>query len=303
MSRINRVDSLAGLTAFTHAVQTGSFVTAADQLGLSASAVSKSISRLESALGVTLFNRSTRSLSLTVEGELFYARSRRILDELEQAEQELSRQMESPRGKLRASFPAIGYRMILPLLPDFRQRYPDIELDLDFNDRLVDMVGEGIDIVVRSGEFADSRLRARRLGSYRYRLVASPKYLRDVGTPEQVSSLRQHHCLFYRFTNTHQLKPWALSEPLPSEIMLTRKMAFNNMEALISAALRGMGIIYVPDFAVRQKIAEGSLQPVLDAFMTESGQFSLLWPDNRHVLPKLRVFIDYVVAKIDLGRE
>ncbi len=161
---MSSVESLSGLNAFVKAAQLGSFVAAAERLGVSASAIGKSVARLERSLGISLFNRSTRSLSMTEEGQLFFERSQRIVMELEEAEQELSRLMAAPRGRLRLSFPAIGYRLLLPLLPGFTARYPEIELDLDFNDRLVDVIGEGYDAVLRSGEFADSRLKARRLG-------------------------------------------------------------------------------------------------------------------------------------------
>lgn len=300
--RMSSVESLSGLTAFVRAAQAGSFAAAAERLGVSASAVGKSVARLESSLGVSLFNRSTRSLSLTEEGTLFYERSQRIVLELEEAEQELSRLMSAPRGRLRLSFPAIGYRLLLPLLPGFTARYPDVELDLDFNDRMVDVIGEGYDAVLRSGEFTDSRLKARRMGGFRFRLVASPDYFTRHAKPQKPSDLSDHACLLYRFAGTGQLQPWQFDGVAAGSLPLSGALVFNNLEAQISAARRGLGLIYVPDFAVQEYLQNGELCSVLGSFISTGGQFSLLWPGNRHLLPKLRVLIDYLAEHIGLEK-
>lgn len=156
------MDSLSGFTVFVQVAETRSFVAAGRLMGVSASAVGKSVARLEEKLGARLFHRSTRSITLTAEGALFLERSRRILAEIEAAEQELSRAAEAPRGRLRVSLPLVS-SLVLPVLGDFMRRYPEIELDLDFTDRMVDVIEEGFDAVVRTGEPADSRLSARRL--------------------------------------------------------------------------------------------------------------------------------------------
>jgi len=301
-SRMSSVESLSGLSAFVKAAQLGSFVAAAERLGVSASAIGKSVARLEASLGVSLFNRSTRSLSLTEEGALFFERSQRIVMELEEAQQELSRLMAAPRGRLRLSFPAIGYRLLLPLLPGFAARYPEIELDLDFNDRLVDVIGEGYDAVLRSGEFADSRLKARRLGGFQFRLVGSAGYFQQHGTPQTVAELSQHACLLYRFSGSGQLQPWQFNGVDPQALSLNGPLVFNNLEAQISATRRGLGLIYVPDFAVQEYLESGELQSVLEGEIGHGGQFSLLWPGNRHLLPKLRVLIDYLAEHIALRK-
>ncbi|MCU5774852.1 LysR family transcriptional regulator [Erwiniaceae bacterium BAC15a-03b] len=296
---MNALESLSGLTALVKAVETGSFIAASERLGVSASAVGKSVARLENSLGVSLLNRSTRSISLTDEGALFYERARRIVAEIEEAQNELSRVTAKPSGRLRVSLPAIGYRMLLPLLPQFIEKYQDIELDLDFSDRLVDVIAEGVDVVVRSGSFNDSQLRAKRLGSYRFQLVASPAYLARRGIPHSTADLVRHACLRYRFSATGALQSWQFSDvadqPLPE------KLVFTNLEALISAAVSGLGLVYVPDFAVAQEIKTGKLVTVLDETISGGGQFSLLWPGNRHLLPKLRVFIDFIHQNHPLG--
>ncbi len=299
---MSSVESLSGLNAFVKAAQLGSFVAAAERLGVSASAIGKSIARLEGSLGVSLFNRSTRSLSLTEEGQMFYERSQRIVAELEEAEQELSTLMAVPRGRLRLSFPAIGYHLLLPLLPGFTRQYPEIELDLDFNDRLVDVIGEGYDAVLRSGDFADSRLKARRMGGFRFRVVGSDRYFRDYGIPRVPADLAQHTCLLYRFAGNGQIQPWQFDGGEGHAQTPAGPLVFNNLEAQISAARRGLGLIYVPDFAVADALRCGELCSVLEDHIGAGGQFSLLWPGNRHLLPKLRVLIDYLAEHIALSR-
>lgn len=290
------MESLSGLTAFVCAAELGSFVAAAERLGVSASAIGKSVARLEQSLGVRLLNRSTRHLSLSEEGAIFFARSRRIVEEIELAEAEISRWRAAPRGRLRISLPAIGYRMLLPVLPEFRRRYPDIDLDLDCNDRLIDVIAEGVDAVIRSGEFQDSRLQQRKLGYFRFVLVASPGYLRASGNPQTPEDLSRHACLRYRFPNSGQRQQWEFiaGTPAPS---LSGGVTFNNVEALIAAAQAGLGIAYVPDFAVAGLLADGSLCPLLSDYLSAGGQFSLLWPANRHLLPKLRVFVDFLAQQ------
>ncbi len=157
------MDSLTSLTSFVRTAETLSFVQAARLLGISASAVGKNVARLEHKLGVRLLNRSTRNVSLTAEGAALLIRCQHILEQLQEAESELTSSLAQPAGKLRVSLPVIGYRLILPLLPDFSRRYPHVELDLDFSDRLVNIIDEGFDVAIRSGELTDSRLKSKRL--------------------------------------------------------------------------------------------------------------------------------------------
>lgn len=296
---MNGIESLSGLMAFVKTVETGSFITASERLGISASATGKSVARLERALGVTLLNRSTRRLSLTDEGQLFFERARRIVLDVEEAQFALSQAAGRPVGRLRISMPAIGYRMLLPILPEFVARFPDIDLDLDFTDRLVDLIGEGVDVAIRSGTLGDSQLRVRRLGSYRLLLVAAPAYLQQHGTPTTPQQLSAHRCLHYRFSQTGQLMAWNLPDaPL---LALPEKLVFSNLEAQLSATVQGLGIAYVPDFAIRRELEEGRLVALLPTHTQAGGQFSLLWPDNRHMLPKLRAFIDFMCERHPLS--
>lgn len=173
------MDSLTSLTSFVRTAETLSFVQAARLLGISASAVGKNVARLEHKLGVRLFNRSTRNVSLTAEGAAFLTRCQSILEQIQEAESELTSSLSQPTGKLRISLPVIGYRLLLPALTAFSRLYPQVELDLDFSDRLVNLIDEGVDVAIRSGELADSRLIARKLGGFRFVLCASPAYLAD----------------------------------------------------------------------------------------------------------------------------
>nr|WP_244234731.1 LysR family transcriptional regulator [Pseudomonas aeruginosa] len=191
------MDSLSGFTVFVRVAETRSIVGAARTLGVSASAVGKRVARLEEKLGVRLFHRSTRSITLTAEGSLFLERSRRILAEIEATELELSQSRETPRGRLRVSLPLVS-GLVLPTLADFMQAYPDIELDLDFSDRVVDVVDEGFDVVLRTGQPVDSRLSMRELGEFQLKLVGSPAYFARHGTPRCPEDLLRHTCLHYR---------------------------------------------------------------------------------------------------------
>ena len=298
------MDNLNGLLAFVRTVESGSLVGAAERLGISASAVGKSLARLEQKLGVRLLNRSTRRISLTDEGTLFFERCQRIVGEVEEAEAELARISDTPRGKLRVSLPAIGYRMLLPILPEFTRRYPQIELDLDFNDRLIDVIAEGVDAVIRSGELADSQLKSRTLGPFGFVLVSAPQYFAEHGTPQCPRDLEQHACLRYKFPGTTQLQQWTLRQPAGEPpLQLRSALTSNNLESLIFAASQGLGIAFVPDFVVRNALADGSLVAVLDDYQVDSGKFSVLWPSSRHLLPKLRVFVDFLSEHLRLGRD
>ncbi|HEX7989972.1 MAG TPA: LysR family transcriptional regulator [Stenotrophomonas sp.] len=292
------MDSLNGFVVFVQVAETRSFVAAGRELGVSASAIGKSVARLEEKLGVRLFHRSTRSVTLTAEGTLFLERSRRILAEIDAAELELSQASAAPRGRLRVSLPLVS-SLVLPVLGEFMRAYPQIELDLDFTDRMVDVIEEGFDAVVRTGEPADSRLSARRLGSFHMRLVASPDYLARHGVPQTPADLEQHSCLHYRFPNSGKLETWALRrEPGEAELQLPTSMICNNIETRVCFALRGLGIAYLPDFAIREPLAAGLLQPILVDQVSGAGVFNVLWPASKYPSPKVRALVDFLCAKV-----
>jgi DNA-binding transcriptional LysR family regulator len=293
------MENLSGIVAFVHTAEASSFVGASQRLGLSASAVGKSVARLEQHLGVRLLQRSTRRVSLTDDGERFYERCRQILDALTEAESMMLQANAAPRGRLRISLPTIGYRFLLPILPEFAERYPQIDLELDFNDRIVDVIEGGFDAAIRSGELPDSQLMARRLGPFRFVLCASPAYLQRHGVPLTPADLARHECLRFRFPTSGKLQHWAFRD-LPDDAVTRFPTALtcNNMEALRAAAELGLGIGYMPDFLARDAIRAGTLQSVLDEHLAHAGQFSVLWPSSRQLSPKLRAFVDFLSARL-----
>ncbi|MEN2991065.1 LysR family transcriptional regulator [Tistrella sp. BH-R2-4] len=292
------IDQLSALAAFMRTAETGSFVAAARVLGVSSSAVGKAVARLEDRLGVRLFHRSTRSITLTAEGQSFLERCRRIFAEIEAAEHDLLQARAAPRGRLRISLPLIGM-LVMPVIAGFMRAYPDITLDIDQSDRLVEVIEEGFDAVMRSGDGGDSRLMSRSLGSFRYRIVAAPAYFAAHGRPDSPAALTGHACLHHRYPATGKLEPWpldpaALGGPLPETL------SANTLDPLIQLAEQGLGIICLPDFAVRRQLDDGRLVPVLDSHVGGGGQFRILWPSSRHMSPTLRAFVDYMATHLRL---
>lgn len=288
------MDTLGSLNAFVQAAEARSFTAAGKQLGVSSSAIGKAIARLEDRLGVRLFHRSTRTVTLTPEGALFLERCRRIFCEVEQAELELSQTRSAPRGKLRVSLPLVGMLM-MPTLSAFMQAWPEVELDLDFTDRLVDVIDEGFDAVIRTGEATDSRLMTRVLGSFRYRLVAAPEYFQTHGQPRTAADLTTHRCLRHRYPSTGKLEDWPLpverDSPAPD---LPTAAVSSAIEPLVYMAEQGLGIACLPDFAVRDRIAAGALVSVMEDTLRHTGEFRILWPSSRHLSSKIRVFVDFM---------
>jgi len=287
---------LGSLDVFIRAADTRSFTVAGRQLGVSSSAVGKAVARLEARLGVQLLHRSTRSIALTPEGELFLERCRRILGELEAAEQEIAETRTAPRGRLRVSLPLAGMLM-MPAIGAFRRAYPEIELELDFTDRLVDVIGEGFDVVVRAGEPSDSRLMTRRLGGFRLLPVAAPRYLASSGTPRIPADLLSHSCLLHRFATSGKLEPWPLG-PEGRSLDLPATVVANTIEPLIALAEQGLGIACLPDFAIKPQLDGGALLPLLEDHLDQTGSFRLFWPSSRHLSPKLRVFVDFMAERL-----
>src|SRR5271170_8150705 len=293
-----RMDSLGSLNAFVRAAEARSFTVAGRQLGVSSSAIGKAVARMEERLRVRLLHRSTRSITLTAEGALFLERCRRIFSEIEAAEIELSQTHEAPRGTLRVGLPLVGILM-MPTLVAFMRAYPEIILDLDFSDRVVDVIEEGFDAVVRFAHVADSRLMSRALGTYRRRLVAAPAYLAAKGVPLTPDDLKAHSCLHHKFPTSRKLERWPLRpEHAGLEIEWPRTAVASTIEPLICMAEQGMGIACLPDFAISRQLREGVLVAVLDEYSDRSGPLRVLWPSSRHLAPKLRVFVDFLAANL-----
>ncbi|WP_128253725.1 LysR family transcriptional regulator [Falsirhodobacter deserti] len=288
------MDNLNTLHAFVLAAEARSFTVAAQKLGISASAVGKAIARLENRLAVRLLHRSTRSVALTPEGELLLVRCRRILHEVEAAEAELSQSRAAPQGKLRVSLPLVGMLM-MPVLTAFMRAWPDVQLDLDFTDRMVELVEEGFDVVIRTGQAEDSRLMTRTLGAFGYSLVASPNYLTVHGRPRSISDLARHRCLHHRYPTTGRLEEWPLARP----INLPVTAVASTIEPLVVMAEAGQGIACLPVFAVREHLEHGSLVAILDGAASGTVEFRAVWPSSRNLSPKVRVFVDFMAGHLE----
>ncbi|MCY0386704.1 LysR substrate-binding domain-containing protein [Robbsia sp. Bb-Pol-6] len=294
---VEHFGALGGLEVFVQTARTQSFAAAGRALGISASAVSKSVSRLEERVGVRLFQRSTRAVRLTSEGDVFLERCKRILGEVQAAEDDLSAMTAHPRGRLRVGL-SLSAGLALPVLSAFMAHYPEIELDLDFTDRLVDLIDEGFDVLIRGSALNDSRLVSRALGRYRGCLVASPAYLEKKGTPTKPADLLSHACLHYRWSTTGKLYRWPLSHATTgaSGLALPTTLVCTSLDALLHMALAGRGVTCVPDFSVRHAVADGRLKTFMDNYLTDSNTFHVVWASNRQLPPKVRVFVDFMIA-------
>ncbi|PVM89427.1 LysR family transcriptional regulator [Caulobacter radicis] len=292
------MDSLGALNVFVRVTETRSFTAAAGRLGVSPSAVGKAIARLEAQLGTRLFHRSTRSVALTAEGGLLLDRCRRIFAEIDALTGELSASREAPRGRLRVSFPLVGM-LLMPTLSAFMRAYPEIELDLDFTDRIVDVIEEGFDAVVRTGEVSDSRLMTRSLGSFEHRVVGAPSYFERHGTPQAPEDLASHACLQHRYPSTGKLERWPLyrDEVFVGDGLPTAVTA-STLEPLIYLAEQGQGVTCVPLFSVRAQLASGALVCVLEPFLKSTGMFRVVWPSNRLLTPKVRALVDFLASEL-----
>jgi DNA-binding transcriptional LysR family regulator len=295
------MDHFGALGAFVQSAETRSFTQAGQRLGLSSSAIGKAVSRLEEELGVRLFHRSTRSIRLTTEGSLFLQRCYRIIGEFDEARLELTETAGKPRGKLRIGLPQLGIHL-MPHFIAFQQHHPEIELELDFSDRLMNLIEEGFDAVMRIGEVSDSRLTIRRLNGYDHRLVAAPAYLERHGTPAVPADLARHACLRYRYPTSGKLAPWPLaSEGEVVAVDLPQSAITNTVDSLIDMAEAGLGIAFLPDFLVAAPIADGRLVAVLEAHVSDHRSFCILWPSSRQSQPRIKAFVDFVADRLAGG--
>lgn len=292
------MDRLAALEAFVKVAETQSFSEAARRLRASKSVVSRQIAALEAELGVRLFQRTTRSMTLTEAGRGYFERASRILADLEDANLSVSQLQAAPRGQLRVNAPmSFGLLHLAPALPDFLLRYPDVDVDLTMNDRFVDLIDEGFDLAVRVGKLEDSSLVARKLAPVRRVVCASPDYLKERGTPQTPDDLTHHACLCY--SNLSMAHEWRFvtekGEPWPVEVK--GRLNVNNGDALKIAALRGLGFVNLPTFIVGSELQAGTLVSVLDQFTPQDATLSAVYPHSRHLSPKVRAFVDFLAER------
>ncbi|MBP2562549.1 DNA-binding transcriptional LysR family regulator [Neorhizobium galegae] len=290
-----RVESVSAMSAFVQAAELKSFKLAGQQFGLSSSAIGKTIARLEDQLGVRLFHRSTRAIGLTREGEIFLDRCRRVLCELEAAEAELAQTTACPTGRLRVGVPFAG-DLLTPLFGAFATKHPEIELDLDYNDRFVDVIEDGFDAVIRTGEVGDSRLMHVKLGDFSSRMIAAPSYLTRMGVPKTASDLLSHRLLHHRFYETGKLGDWGPA--IPEGMILPVSLATTSLEPLIYLAEAGHGIASLPYFTVADRIKNGALQEVLPSAAKSSRALRLLWPRSKYPLPKVSAFVKFITESV-----
>ena len=288
------MDQLLAMRVFARVAERGSFGKAADELDISRAAASGHVAALEKHLGVRLLNRTTRRVGLTAEGAEFLRRCRRILDEVQDAEETLRGARSRPQGLLRVDVPvAFGRYLLLPALPEFTRRYPAIDLDIRLNDRIVDLVAERVDVALRTGNLQQSGLVARRVAQINVVTCASASYLADHGEPQTPEDLRQHRLL--ATTPAGGGTPdWSYPAPYTSRrLKLHFAMLFNAAEAPVIAAAAGLGITRTVDLLVADYIARGELKLILNDFVVPGPPMSLVYPSAGHQSPKVRVFSDF----------
>lgn len=291
------LDRLTGMRVFTQAASHGSLSAAGRALGMSPAMATKHMDALEDRLGVKLLHRTTRRLSLTDVGTDYLETCRRILQELDEAESEVAAQRTEAVGRLRMNLPlSFGVRFIAPLLPAFSRRYPQVEVELGLSDAQHDLMQEGWDLLIRIGHLADSSLKARRLGDCPMRVCAAPDYLNRSGTPRRVAELSGHNCLSYTLSPLQGRGAWAFGRKGEIQVPVQGDLSANNGDALLAAALGGQGVIYQPDFIVRDALAQGTLVALeLDQPTLDLGGVHVLFPPDRRPPAKVRTMIDYLV--------
>jgi len=291
------MENLTRMTIFAQVVDAKSFSTAAARLGLSTSAVSKQVSRLEDHFGTRLLNRTTRRFSLTEAGAILYERCARILTEMQEAERELTGMAATPRGTLKVNVPVtFGQLHIAPAMAEFLTRYPEIRVDMLMNDRMVDLIEEGFDVAIRIARLPDSSLIARRLAPNHLVVCASPTYLKKHGVPKTPEELQQHNCLTYTYFPSHT--EWRFQrEQEEHRVSVTGNFQANNGEALRAAVLDGVGIALLPTFIVGRDLQTGTLQPVLSAFSPPETAVYAVYPHKRHLLPKVQAFVEFFAKR------
>ncbi|AWN52758.1 LysR family transcriptional regulator [Methylobacterium sp. 17Sr1-1] len=290
------LDRLTGLVAFARSASLGSYTAAARSLGISPSAVSKSVQRLEARLGVSLFTRTTRSLTLTPEGRDLHERALRLLREAEAIEQAAAAARAEPAGLLKVTAPLpVGTHLLAPALPRFRARHPRLTIDLRLGDHMADLIEEGIDVAIRVGELSDSRLISRRLAPHFVCAFAAPTYLARRGMPRHPDDLVHHDCVNFRFQSTGQVLRWPFRvggrtvELTPDAGIVT-----DFSDAVAAMLVAGGGIGVSPTYIAAPHVERGALVPVLRDFSVERSAFTALWPESRRGSPNVKAFLAFL---------
>jgi DNA-binding transcriptional LysR family regulator len=292
-----RYDQLAAMRAFARIVEAGTFTRAATLLEMPKPTVTKLLQTLEAHLRTKLLNRTTRRVTVTPDGAAYYERVVRLLADLDELDGSMTLSQATPKGRLRIDVSgSLALLVIIPALPDFHARYPDIQIGLGVTDRAVDLIGENVDCVVRAGELTDQSLIARRIGELHFTTCAAPTYLERRGEPRHPLDLERDHMVVSYFSA-------ASGRSLPFTFAMDRErhdvsgrsiVSVNDGNAYVAAGLAGLGVIQAPTFAVRQHISAGTLKPVLVNWTTEPLPLYVVFPPTKHLSNKLRVFVDWV---------
>ncbi|BDM22084.1 LysR family transcriptional regulator [Pseudomonas sp. LRP2-20] len=293
------MDRINAMQAFARVVETGSFTKAADTLNMSKTSVTQLVQQLEAGLRVRLLNRTTRKVNVTADGAAYYERVIRLLADIDDAETSLSSASTAPRGRLRVDVPSPLARLLLiPALPGFYARYPDIQLTLGVSDRIVDIIEENVDCVVRGGEITDQSLVARHVGDLKLGVYATPGYLQRAGTPLHPRELEegQHRTIGYLWFRTGKALPLVLQQGDDRlEVQGRSALTVDDGNAYLAAGLAGLGVLWLPHYMAKPHLASGELVPLFEDWQLAPMPLYLAFPPNRHVSAKLRLFIDWVM--------
>ena len=290
------MNKLQAMEVFVQVVDAGGFTRASENLQLPKATVSTLVASLETALSVKLLHRTTRQVSVTADGAAYYERCLRILADVKDAEESLSRTRLSPSGRLRVDAPTgLASEILVPALPSFFEQYPDIQLELGCGDRPVDLIEEGVDCAVRGGQLSDSTLIARRVGLLNFVTCAAPSYLERYGTPTHPRDLERHRCVNYFSSKTGKIYNWDFTRDGERiEMMLPGFVALNDSNAYLQAGLAGLGVIMMSDVQMGNLGASGRLVRVLEDWVSDPVPIHVVYPQNRHLSAKVRVFVEWV---------
>ncbi|MBT9486784.1 MAG: LysR family transcriptional regulator [Rubrivivax sp.] len=297
------MDRFSTLQAFARVVEAGSFTKAAQTLNLSKTTVSQLVQQLEGRLRVRLMNRTTRQVQVTPEGAAYYERVVRLLADLQDADASLTGAMAAPKGRLRVDVPSpFALTLLVPALPTFHARYPDIQLDLGVSDRHVDVIGDNVDCVLRGGELSDSSLRARRVGELPLGVYAAPRYVARAGTPRDPRDLEgetPHRVVGFLNARTGKALPLVLSRQGVQLVVQGRHVvAIDDGNAYLAAGLAGMGVLWLPKYMAHAPLARGELLPLFDGWDAGHMPLHLVFPPGRHMSARLRVFVSWLEALV-----
>lgn len=291
---------LDGIIIFVQVVKSGSFTLAADASGHSTSYISKEVNKLEERLGVRLLHRTTRSLSLTPEGELYYQHCQQLIEDAEQAENAIIGKQGEPHGLLRVSCPmSYGLSNLSPVLSKFTSKYPKVQLDLELNDRKVDLISDGFDIVIRATvQLEDSSLISRRIAKSEALVLASPSYIAKHGKPEHPYDLDRHKVISY--SNLKQPNLWGFEQRngKPIHVHVESNVLSNHSSLTIDLAVAGQGIIRVPKFALSDELEKGTLVEIFEDWPKPPIGIFMVYPSRKHMSAKVRSFIDFVLTEL-----